>query len=99
VEAAIGTGPADLADALDRLGQRELFAGHGGDEAAAADLAARLEATVDARELAPGRRVRFTREQPAEDDPVAPHQRAGFELDSSLSEPRRRLCPPRIHDR
>ena len=50
-------GAADLAQPLDRVRQRELLARHAGHESAAADLAARLEPAIDARELAPGHAV------------------------------------------
>ena len=76
-----GVVAADLAQALDRLGQRELFAAHAGDEAAAADLAARFEPAVDARQLAPRRGVRLAREQAAEDDAVAAEEHARLHLD------------------
>ena len=72
---------ADLAQSLDGFGERELFAGHAGDEAAAADFAARFEAAVDAGQLAPRSGVRFAREEAAEDDAVASQQRAGLRLD------------------
>ena len=62
-------------------GQRELFAAHAVDETSAADLAARLEAAVHARELAPRRGVRLAGEHAAEHDAVAAQQHARLDLD------------------
>ena len=53
--------PAHRAQRLDRLGQRELLADEAGDEAAAAHLAARLEAAQRAEQLAPRRQARLAR--------------------------------------
>ena len=58
-----------------------MFAGHAGDEAAAADFSSRFEAAVDAGQLAPGGGVGFTRQQAAEDDAVAFQERSGLRLD------------------
>src|SRR5439155_10639148 len=49
---------AGLAQHADRIGKRELLTGEAGDETAAADLAARLEAPVDAQQVAPWRQPR-----------------------------------------
>ena len=73
--AAVGRRAPHFAQPLDGVGERELFARHARDEAAAANFAARLEAAVDARQLAPRRDVRFAREQAPEDDAVAAEQR------------------------
>ena len=89
-EAAVGRRPAHLAQPLDRVGQRELLARHAGHEAAAADLAARLEPAVDARQLAPRRGVRLARQQPPEHDAVAAEQRPRLSLDGLVAMPRRR---------
>lgn len=74
--------PPDLPQEADRLRQRELLAGEAGDEAAAADLAARLEPTIDAQEVAPGRQPgRLAREKAPEDDAVAAQERPREMLD------------------
>ena len=86
---AVGGRAADLAQPLDRVRQRELFAGHAGDEPSAANLAARFEAAIDARQLAPRRAFGFAREQPAEHDAVAPQQRPRLTLDRRFT--RRRV--------
>ena len=72
-------------DALDRLRQRELFAGHAGDEPAAPDLTARFESPEHPQQLAPWHGVRLTRQQAAADDAVAQQQRAGVGLDRRLA--------------
>src|SRR5438270_898234 len=67
-----------LAERPDRLRQRELLAREAGDEPPAADVAARLEAAVDAQQVAPRRQPRrLALEHPPEDDAVAPEQRLG----------------------
>src|SRR5260370_20756496 len=58
------------AQRIDRLGERELLAGEGLRESAAADLAAGFPAPVDLKQLAPGRAARLAGEQVAEDDSV-----------------------------
>src|SRR5689334_16917963 len=52
----VGGDAAERGEGLDGLGQRELLALLAGDEAAAADLPARLESAVDVEEGAPRRR-------------------------------------------
>src|ERR1051325_436044 len=84
VQNVIGRGAADLAQFLDRLGQRELLAGHAGDEAAAADLAARVAAAVDARQVAPRRGVGLARGELAEDDAVAAKEDARLQFGVDL---------------
>ena len=72
---------AHLAQQRDRLGQRVLLAVEAGDEAAAADLAARLERAAGAGDVAPrapGMRSRV--ERAAEDDAGAAQQAARDEL-------------------
>ena len=83
-------GIAESRAALDGVRQRELFARHAGDEAAAADLAARLEPPVDAGQLAPRRRVRLARQQPPEHDAVAAEQRPRLRLDGRVARCRAR---------
>src|SRR6185295_15823452 len=61
---------ADLAQPRDGFRQRELLAGHSGDEPAAARLASCFHPPVDAGQLTPGRCIRLSREQAAEDDTV-----------------------------
>src|SRR5262245_60021453 len=63
-EPAVGGRAPDLTKALDRVRQRVLLSRHARDESSAADFSARFEATVDPREIAPGRRRRFARENP-----------------------------------
>jgi len=75
----------DFAEGGDGFGEGELFAGHAGDEAAAADFAARFEAAVDAGQFAPGGGVRFAGEQAAEDDAVSLPQRSGLGVGSSVA--------------
>src|SRR4051794_41814762 len=72
---------ADLAHFFDGFGERELFAGDAGDEAAAADLAAGFEPAVAAGELAPRRGVRLAGEEAAEDDSVAAEERPGLRVE------------------
>ena len=80
VQRIAGREPHDLAalrlaahgaQRLDRLGRRELLADEAADEAPAAQLAAHLEAAVDAQQIAPRRRLRLARQQIAEHDAVA----------------------------
>ena len=71
-----------LAQHADRFGQRELLAGEAGDEAAAADLAARFEPAIDAQQVAPRRQPGgLALEQAPEHDAVAAQQRAREVLD------------------
>src|SRR5262245_15957237 len=51
---------ANRAQATDRVRGGELLAAEAGDESPAADLAARLEAAVDADQLAPRRKIVFS---------------------------------------
>ena len=75
----------DLAQHADRLRQRELLAGKAGDEAAAADFAARFEPAIDAQQVAPRRQPwRLAFEQPPEHDAVAAQQRAREVLDGVI---------------
>src|SRR6185295_8531799 len=67
-------------------GERELLARHARNEAPAANLSAGLEAAVDAREVAPRRRVGLSRQQPPEDDAVAPQQRARLGVERRLAD-------------
>src|SRR5262249_26743923 len=82
-----------LAQEPDRLGQRELLAREAGDEAAAANLAARLETAVDAKEIAPRRQPRrLALEHAPEDDAVAAQERACKMLDRGGLGLRRARC-------
>ena len=81
----IGRSAADLAQAIDGVGERELFAGHAGDESSAANLAAGLEAAVHARQLTPRRGVRLARQHAPEDDAVAAQQRPRLRLDGRFA--------------
>ncbi|MDL1863549.1 DDE-type integrase/transposase/recombinase [Betaproteobacteria bacterium PRO7] len=74
---------AHVAQQAHRFGRGELLAGHAGDEAAAADFAARLQAPIAAQQVAPRRQpVRFARHQPPEHDAVTAQQRARDVLDN-----------------
>ena len=65
------------AQRADRFGQRELFARQAGDEAPAADLAARFQPVVDAQQFAPRRQpCGFAFEQAPADHAVAAQQGA-----------------------
>ena len=85
VERAGGRRAPHLAQHRHGVGQRVLLARHAGDEAAAANLAARFETAVDARELAPRRRGGLAGQQPPEHDPVAPQQAPRLALDGVLT--------------
>src|SRR5215469_1099852 len=62
---------AHLAKHADRVGERELLAGKAGDKAAAADFAARFQATIDAQQVAPRRQPGgLALQQPPEHNPV-----------------------------
>src|SRR2546426_7833643 len=58
----------------DRLGKRVLLAREAADEAAATNLATRLESTIHAQQVAPRRQQALARDDPAEHDAVAPQQ-------------------------
>jgi hypothetical protein len=78
----VGGSAPHVAHLRDRVRQRELLAGEAGDEAAAADLAARFEAAIDANEIAPLRQPRrLALEQAPADDAVAAQQDARDMLD------------------
>src|SRR5438132_11427356 len=68
--------PPDRAQRLHRPGERELLADQPGDEAPAADLAARLERTERAQDDAPRRHARLAREEIAHDHTPAAEQLA-----------------------
>ena len=68
-----------------------MFAGHAGDEAAAADLASRLEAAIDAGQLPPWSGVRLASEEAAEDDAITAEQRARLGLDRGFARFRERI--------
>jgi hypothetical protein len=88
-----GGGAPRLAHEIDRFRQRELLAGNGGDEPAAANLAARFEPAENPQQLAPRRKPRgLALEEPPEDDPVAAQQRVGDVVDDLELGPIR--CPP-----
>ena len=72
--------PAHRAQRVDRFGQGELLADEPGDEAPAADLAARLHAAVDLQQHAPRRRAHLARQQLAQHDAVAAQQLAREKL-------------------
>ena len=65
---------ADRPQQIDRFGSRELLAEKAGDEAAAANFAARFHAPQRDQQVAPRRRQRFSREQIAEHDAPAQQQ-------------------------
>src|SRR5689334_23226786 len=76
-ERAIAGTPAHLAQQRDRVGQRVLLAGDARDEAAAADLATRLEPAQHANEIAPRRQPRrLALDEAPADDAVTAQQRA-----------------------
>jgi hypothetical protein len=66
---------AHRAQPPDRVGGGELLAAEAGDEAPAADLAARFQPSVDPDELAPWREVRLSFDQGTKNDAVALQQR------------------------
>src|SRR5690349_3071038 len=73
---------ARLAQQGHRFRQGELLARHAGDETAAANLAARLEAPEHAQEVAPGREPRrLALEQAPEHDAITAQQRLRHMLD------------------
>ena len=83
-------GAADFAQPLDCVRQRELFARHAGDEAAAANLAARLEPAVDARQVAP-------RQRRSPRAPAAGGRRRRSGAAARAPASRRRILAPRPH--
>ncbi len=86
------------AQPADRIGGGELLAAEAGDEAPAADLAARFEAPVDAHQVAPGRQLRLALQHRSEDDAVALEQRACDRLDViALVRDQQRPAPRRLH--
>ena len=75
---------ADATEGLDGLREGVLLADEAGDEATAADGAARLEAAEGAEDLAPGDGERLACDDIAEDDAVAEEQDAGDALSEGL---------------
>src|SRR6185295_19298127 len=71
-EATLTRVSPDGPELADRLGQRELLAGHSGDKAASPDLASGLEPAIHQQQITPERGVRFPLEQPAENDSISP---------------------------
>src|SRR5207249_11680662 len=69
--------PPHRAQRLHRLGERELLADQSGDEAPAADLAARLERAERAQDDAPRRHARLARHELAHDHTPAAEKLAG----------------------
>src|SRR5512140_3603921 len=69
--AGAGIGAAELAEELDRLGERVLLAREALHEAPAAHLAPELPEAIDPHEIAPRDRQPLTLEDPPEDDAVA----------------------------
>src|SRR4029453_17247390 len=65
------------------------------DEPPAADFAAGFETSIETRQLAPRRGIRLAREEPAEDDPVAPEQRPRLQLLRALDDVFRRRIQSR----
>ncbi len=76
---------ADAAQGVDGLGQGVLLADEAGDEAAAADDAARLEASQRAQDVAPGQGEALAREEVAEDDAVALQEQVAPAISASSS--------------
>ena len=77
---------ARLAQQRDRLGRGVLLAAEAGDEAPAADLAARLEAPAAHQQVAPRRQpLGLAREQPPEHHAPAAQQRPHQVLDELLA--------------
>jgi hypothetical protein len=64
--------------------QRKLFADKAIDESAAANFPARFKAPIDGEQTAPGRHVRFARQELAEDDAVAIEQLTPTSFDDRL---------------
>src|SRR4030095_7357245 len=71
----VGTGASQLAQSIDGVGKRELLSRHPGYEAAASNLAARLERWSHPREIARRHPGRLAGEHTAEYDSVAIEQR------------------------
>src|SRR5574341_1549112 len=72
---------ANGAEGVERFGIGELLSDEAGDDTPAAQLAAHLQAAVDAQEIPPGGSAGLALEEIAEDAAVAPHvlARAGFQ--------------------
>jgi hypothetical protein len=77
----LGLASASGAERFDGLREGVLFAAEAGEEAAAADLAARFKTAEDVEEIAPPGGVRFADEEIAEENAVAgeEHLCGGFE--------------------
>ena len=90
-DVAAGVRPAArLAQQRHGLGRGVLLAREAGDEAAAANLAARLQAAAAHQDVAPRRQPRrLARQQPPENHAPAPQQRAHHVLDGLLAGPLR----------
>jgi len=69
-----GSTAPDLSQPFDRTGQRELLAGHAGDEASSPNLPARFEAPVNTRQVAPRGDERLASKHATEHDAIAPQQ-------------------------
>ena len=63
--------PSRRAERVDGLGRRELLPDEAADQAASAQLAAHLHASVDADQIAPDRRVGLARQEIAEHDAIS----------------------------
>ncbi len=81
---AKGVISARHAKGVDGLGEGELLAAEAGDEAAAAHVAAGLQATEDVEEFAPRWCVGLAGEEIAEEDAVAGEQHAGEGFESGV---------------
>src|SRR5690606_29329054 len=84
----------DRPEQTHRLGQRELLPRHSRDEAATADLAARLQAPVDEDQFSPPRGTRLTTEKTAEDDAVPSQECQRLLLDRVVGRSRLEQGPP-----
>src|SRR5258706_2265584 len=78
-EGTEGAAAADRAEEGDGIGDRVLLPVESRDEAAAADVAAELQAAVVAHEVAPGDGDALADEDAAEDDPPAVEEAGGDE--------------------
>src|SRR6185369_852170 len=72
---------ADRAQPSHAIRRGELLAAEAGDETAAANLAPRLQAAIDAHQVAPRGELRLALEHRAEDDAVALEEEAGDVLE------------------